>query len=111
MKYRTAELATGIFFLIFSAVYLFYLTPNFITDPMRDSERQKIAWTLRPEMLPQLTIGLFAVLSLVLIIHALRSDNDNPFEFHTGPFLKLAVIVALSFIYVYFLPFLALPFF
>jgi len=100
MKYRTAELGTGIFFLIFSAVYLFYLTPNFITDPMRDAERQKIAWTLRPEMLPHVTIGLFAVASLGVIIHALRSNDDKLLDFELGVFLKVAVIVCLSFIYV-----------
>ncbi|MBT3766851.1 MAG: hypothetical protein HOB79_01600 [Rhodospirillaceae bacterium] len=87
-----AELATGIFFLIFSAVYMFYLTPNFITNPLRDAERQKIVWALRSEMLPQLTISHFAIANLGVIIHALRSKDDKPFDFELGAGLSLFVI-------------------
>ncbi len=106
MKYRTAELATGIFFLIFSAVYFFYLTPNFITETMRDVQQQKIPWTLRPEMLPQLTISAFAVLSVVLVSDALKTDKEKPFDLHLGSTLKLVLIITLAFIYVYLLPLL-----
>lgn len=106
MNQRTAELASGIFFLIFSAVYYFYLTPNFIADPMRDSDRQKIPWALLPEMLPQLTIGAFSVTSLVLTVQAYRSKSGSLLDLELGSTLKVLVIVALTLIYLYLLPLL-----
>jgi hypothetical protein len=103
MKYRTAELATGIFFFIFSVFYTFYLTPNFIVNPLLDTTQSTMPWTLRPEMLPHVTIGSFAIMSLGLIVHALRSNDEAPFDFHFGPSLKLIFLILLTYIYVYLL--------
>ncbi len=104
MRFRTAEIATGVLFLVFSMVYIFYITPNFVTNPLADSNVDKMAWTLRPEALPYLNIGVFIAFSLIMMFQAIRSTDAALLEMSVGSFGKLAFVVALSFLYTYLLP-------
>jgi hypothetical protein len=106
MKFKTAEIATGLTFLVFGVVYVFYITPNFVTNPMVDASAEKLAWTLRPEALPYLNIGVFFVFSMVMLFQAIRSPSDSPFEMNSGSFAKIAFVICWSFLYAYLLPIL-----
>jgi|TARA_B100002003_G_scaffold206404_1_gene200213 hypothetical protein len=104
MKFRTAEIATGVLFLVFSMVYIFYITPNFVTNPLADSNADKMAWTLSPEALPYLNIGVFIAFSLIMVFQAIRTTNAALLEMNIGSFGKIAFVVAWSFLYTYLLP-------
>ena len=115
MKSKTADIAAGLFFLVFSVVYLFYITPNFVTNPLNDASAEQMAWTLRPETLPYLNIGVFVTFSLVMIYQAVQSKSDAMLEMGLRSFGKILFVVCWSFLYSYLLPvfgFLAIsPFF
>ena len=104
MKFRTTEIATGVSFLIFSLVYVFYITPNFVTNPLNDASMQTMAWTLRPEALPSLNIGVFVVFSLVMTYQAIRSRNETLLDLNIRSFGKVIFVVIWSFIYTFLLP-------
>ena len=106
MKFRTAEIATGILFLVFSVVYIFYITPNFVTNPMVDASADDMAWTLSPEALPKLNIGVFIAFSVIMTVQAIGSTNTALLEMSLGSFGKIAFVIAWSFLYVYLLPIL-----
>jgi hypothetical protein len=104
MKFRTAEIITGIIFLIFSLVYVLYITPNFVTNPMSDASQDTMAWTLRPEALPYLNIGVFIIFSLIMLLEAFRSQSSEIFGLTKGSMGKLCFIIAWAFLYTYMLP-------
>ena len=104
MKFRTTEIATGVSFLIFSLVYVFYITPNFVTNPLNDASMQTMAWTLRPEALPSLNIGVFFFFFLVMTYQAIRSRNETLLDLNIRSFGKVIFVVIWSFIYTFLLP-------
>ena len=104
MKFRTAEIITGIIFLIYSVVYVFYITPNFVTNPMSDASQETMAWTLRPEALPYLNIGIFVIFSLIMLFEAFRSNSSEIFGLTSGSLGKLCFVIFWAFLYTYLLP-------
>jgi len=104
MKFRTAEIATGVIFLVYSILYIFYITPNFVTNALNDSTTQTIAWTLRPEALPNLNIGVFIVCTFVMIFQAMRSQPDADLDITQGSFAKLVFVIGWAFLYSALLP-------
>ena len=104
MKFRTAEILTGIIFLIFSLVYIIYITPNFVTNPMLDASQDTMAWTLRPEALPYLNISVFIIFSLIMLLEAFRSQSSEIFGLTKGSTGKLCFIIVWAFLYTYLLP-------
>lgn len=104
MKFKTAEIITGIIFLLYSVLYIFWITPTYVTNALNDSSIQTIAWTLRPEALPNLNIGAFIFFTCIMIIQATRSKVDELLELSFNSSFKLLFIIACSFIYVALLP-------
>ena len=65
---------------------------------------QTMAWTLRPEALPSLNIGVFVVFSLVMTYQAIRSRNETLLDLNIRSFGKVIFVVIWSFIYTFLLP-------
>lgn len=74
---RRADLTTGIVFLIFSALYYFYLIPNWI---ILSYSTKHIKAAARPDLLPRITIVLFAAISAILILGAVRGKYSRVLE-------------------------------
>lgn len=95
------NLIVGIVFFFFSLVYYFYLIPTQIISSTAESEFA--GRVFRPETFPQITIGIFALVSVLLAGNALR-DRGAP-EFMPGSsrrssFQALFVFI-LAVVYVY----------
>ena len=104
MILRTSEFWTGLVFIFFSIFYLFYLTPNFVTNPFNTTITAEIAWTLRPETLPILNICVFSFFSFLLMVQSERNMTQNSLSIDIFPKLKLILIIILSFVYTALLP-------
>jgi len=66
---RRADLITGVVFLTFSAFYYFYLIPNWII--LSFSTKHVMRAAVRPDLLPRITIVLFALVSILFILGAI----------------------------------------
>jgi len=104
MKNRTADIATGLLFLFYGVLYIFYITPNFVTNPLKDTSADEMDWTLRPEALPYLNIGVFLLFSVILILQAVRSKSDTLLNLELGSLGKVGFVIAWSFLYSSLLP-------
>jgi hypothetical protein len=71
MTTRVAGIFVGLAFLVFSAIYCFYLTPNFVAEPLRPEEGATISYALQPELLAYISDGILAILGIVLFTQAL----------------------------------------
>ena len=67
------DLAVGIVFIIFSFIYYFYLIPTQIISSTAQSEFA--GRIFRPETFPQITIAIFALVSVLFAGNALREKG------------------------------------
>ncbi len=65
-----SNLLVGVLFVVFSLVYYFYLVPTQII--LSTSESEFAGRIFRPETFPQIAIGIFGLVSVLLVVSALR---------------------------------------
>lgn len=101
---RVADIFVGLAYLVFSAIYCFYLTPNFVAEPLRPEEGATISYALQPELLAYISGGILAILGIVLFTQGLRSHSVSPIDINKTGFLKISTVVVLTYIYIKVLP-------
>ncbi len=101
---RKADLLTGALFLVFCAVYYFYLIPGYIIFSIPPGQVTRAA--LRADFIPRLTIFFFAFLSVFLVLGALRQTEKGGAELvNPRPLFKVAVVFVIAYAYTYSLEF------
>ncbi|MFC1491904.1 tripartite tricarboxylate transporter TctB family protein [Nitrospinota bacterium] len=94
------NLIVGVLLLGFSALFYFYLIPTQIVTTIPQDQIVGIA--LRPEFLPRISILLFAFLSVVFTVDALRHREDDLVEGASGRSLfQVGVVFLIGCIYNY----------
>lgn len=101
---RKADIFTGALFLIFSAVYYFYLVPAHIIFSIPQGQVTRLA--LRADFIPRLAILFFALLSFFLILGAFRQTEEGGLEsVSRQSYFQVTVVFVIAYAYTYCLEF------
>lgn len=100
MRTWLADVLTAIVFLAFSALYYFYLIPTWVVSSMPEVHIGQA--TLSPDLLPRITIVLFAIVSVTLGTSALRKKSDGIIEkADRNTFFKVISVFLMTYTYIY----------
>ncbi len=96
---RTADLITGVIFILFSVFAFAYLIPHQIVSSIPiDASTPAV---LRPEFFPQLTMALFAFTCLFMMASALKNNSKaRVWTDAKGALSKVGAVFALTLLYV-----------
>lgn len=99
---RKAVFGTGIFFLLFSAFYYFYLIPVHIVFSLPLPQKGVSTAALQPHFLPRIVIIIFALISTLLILGALlQREEDEGEMIDLQAVFQVGFVFVLSYFYVY----------
>ena len=100
MRTRLADIIIAVVFLVFSAFYYFYLIPTWVVSSMPEVHIGQA--TLSPDLLPRITIILFAIVSVTLGMSALRQKSDGIIEkADRNTFFKVLSVFFFTYTYIY----------
>lgn len=96
---RKVNIGTGLAFLVFSAIYYFYLIPTQIEIAGGVGNYTGI---LKPDYFPQIGILCFATFSAILVWEGFRQNEDHPVFVNASdrPLFQVGVVVVIGAIYV-----------
>jgi hypothetical protein len=96
---RKVNIGAGLGFLVFSAVYYFYLIP---TQIELASGVGNYTGILTPDYFPRIAIMCFATFSAVLVWQSVRSIEDHPVFENVAdrPLLQVAFVFVIGVIYI-----------
>jgi len=96
---QKVNIGAGVAFLVFSAVYYFYLIPTQIGGGGGVGYEQAL---LKPDYFPRIAIICFAAFSAVLLIQGVRQRDDSPL-FASGarrPLIQVGAVVVITAVYI-----------
>lgn len=102
---RKVNIVTGLAFLVFSAVYYFFLIPTQIEIAGGVGNYTGI---LKPDYFPKIAIYCFAAFSAILIWQSVRSLEDHPVFVNVSdrPILQVSIVLIIGVIYIFGLEYL-----